>query len=168
VAVLERDPAEFPGQPLPSDFFAALPERTRRAPRKLNLRLLIVIAIAGGGAVVSAIGEATDRNAAVDSPARYLVAGACAEYRAITARLEGNPNDLAAVQDGMVWLQNNGDRFVEAARLDPDLQPAADYVLWWNGMIAGGSESFRDLSRGEITNREEPLAKACNTGPGRA
>jgi hypothetical protein len=57
VAVLERDPAEFPGQPLPADFFAALPERTRRAPRKLNSRVLVVIAIAVGSAVISAIGK---------------------------------------------------------------------------------------------------------------
>lgn len=168
VAVLERDAGEFPGQPLPPDFFAALPERTRRAPRKLNLRVLIVVAVVGGGALFSAIGDRADRTAAVDSPARYLVAGACAEYRDITTRMERNPNDVAAVQEGMVWLENNVDRFVEAARLDPDLKGAADYVVWWNAMITGDAQSFADLSRDEITNREEPLAQACYSGPGRA
>lgn len=166
VAVLERDPAEFPGQALPPDFFAALPERTRRAPRKLNLRVLLVVAVAGGGAIISAIGEAGDRSAAVDSPARYLVAGACAEYRDITTRME-NADDLAAVQDGIVWFQTNTDRFVEAARLDPELQPAADYVVWFNGVIEADFEPIQGLPEGEINDREEPLTQACYFGPGR-
>jgi hypothetical protein len=168
VAVLERDPAEFPGQALPPDFFAALPERTRRAPRKLNLRVLIVVAIAGGGAVISAIGESADRGAAIDSPARYLVAGACADYRDFATRLDRNGDDPVALQDGIVWFETNGDRFTEAARLDPELQAAADYVVWFAGVIEADFEPIRDMPGSELDDREEPLTQACNTGPGRA
>jgi hypothetical protein len=167
VAVLERDAAEFPGQPLPPDFFAALPERTRRAPRKLNLRVLIVVAVVGGGALFSAIGDNADRSKALDSPARYLVAGACANYRDFATRLDRNGDDAAALQDGIVWFQNNGDRFTEAARLDPELQPAADYVVWFAGVIEADFEPIRDMPGNEIDAREEPLTQACNTGPGR-
>lgn len=167
VAVLERDPAEFPGQPLPPDFFTALPERARRAPRKLS-RKLVFVAIVGVGIVVSAIGQWADRNDALTSPARHLVAGACAEYRDFTTRLDRDGNDLAAVQEGMVWFQNNGDRFVEAARLDPGLQPAADFVVWFNGAMEAGFETIENVPQSEIDEREEPLTQACYFGPGRA
>jgi hypothetical protein len=168
VAVLERDPAEFPGQPLPADFFAGLPERTRRAPRKLNLRVLVVVAIVGGGAIVGAIGDRADRSAAVDSSARYLVAGTCAEYRDFTSRLDRNGDDAEALQDGMAWFKNNGERFTEAARIDPKLQPAADFVIWFNGVIDARFEPIQGMSDGEMQDREEPLTQACFTGPGRA
>ncbi|MDQ3946626.1 MAG: hypothetical protein M3357_16035 [Actinomycetota bacterium] len=168
VAVLERDPAEFPGQPLPPEFFAALPERTRRAPRKLNLRLLVVVTVVGGGAIFSALGQRADRSAAVDSPARHLVAGACAEYRDFTTRMDRNSDDVDAFGDALAWFQNNGDRFTEAARLDPQLQPAADFVVWFNGMIGSGFETILEVPQGEIDAREAPLSQACYTGPGRA
>jgi len=168
VAVLERDRAEFPGQPLPDGFFAALPERTRRAPRKLNVRVLVLVAVVGGGALFSAIGEVSDRNAAVDSPARYLLEGACGDYRDFTTRLDRDGDDQDALADGMVWFANNGDRFMEAARLDPELQPAADFVVWFNGVIEADFEPIADMSPSEIDDREQALTEACYSGPGRA
>jgi hypothetical protein len=167
VAVLERDPVEFPGQPLPPDFFHALPERARRAPRKLN-RTVLIVAIAVGAGIVSTVGGWYDREDAIASPARHLVAGACTEYRDIADRLENDDNDFEAMQDSIVWFQNNRDRFVEAAVLDPELQAAADVVVWFDDGIDAGFQQFLGISSAELEEREEPLSQACFTGPGRA
>lgn len=167
VAVLERDPVEFPGQPLPDDFFAALPERAKRAPLKIS-RKLVVLGIIGVSAGVSAIGGWADRNDAITSPARHLVAGACADYRDFTTRLDNNRDDVTAFQDGVVWFQNNRDRFVAAARLDLELQGAADFVVWFNDLIDRGFAGADGITDDEIDAREEPLTQACYAGAGRA
>ncbi|MGH9003878.1 MAG: hypothetical protein ACRDYV_12190, partial [Acidimicrobiia bacterium] len=167
VGVLDRDEAEFPGQPLPADFFHALPERARRAPRKLN-RTLLVVAIVAGGAIFSGITEWSGRESDIASPARHMVAGACAEYRDILNRLDSNPDDFVAFQDSVAWFQNNRDRFVQAAVLDPSLEGAAGVVVWFDDGIRADFAPFDGLSNGEMEQREEPLVEACYTGPGRA
>jgi hypothetical protein len=167
VAVLERDPVEFPGQPLPDDFFGALPERARRAPRKLN-RKLVVLAVVVVSAGVSAVGGWADRNDAVSSPARHLVAGACAEYRDINNRLNRNPDDFVAGSEALAWFQSNGDRFAAAAQLDPGLQGAADYVVWFNEVVNESVPTADEITDEEFAAREQPLTDACYTGPGRA
>jgi hypothetical protein len=95
------------------------------------------------------------------------VAGACAEYREISIRLERDEMDVAAAQQGLAWLQNNLGRFEEAARLDPELQGAADYIRWFNQMFQDPAALAR-ISQAEFDQREEPLAKACTFGAGRA
>jgi hypothetical protein len=167
VGVLDRDPKEFPGRPLPPDFFASLQARTERPPRRHTRTVLVLVVAVGAGMASFRVGAA-DRNGATRSPARPLVAAACAGYRDFTTRLQHDGNDVGAFRDALAWFRTNHDRFLEAAHLDPKLQPAADFVVWFDGVAASGFEAMRDMSPEELGHRERPLADACYTGPGRA
>jgi len=165
VAERERDRIEFPGTPLPAGFFDALPEKTRHRP-PIPARAVVVLGLVAVGAV-SGISGAVNRHRAVSSPARPLIADACAEYRDITGRMHKD-QDVLAAQEGIRWFQTNGDRFAEAARLDPALGPAAEVVAWFNGVIDARFGPLVGMSKDEIDAREKPLAEACYSGPGRA
>jgi hypothetical protein len=168
VAVAERDPVEFPGTPLPPGFFDALPEKARnRTSRRIPTRAIGVMGIIVVGAVGGAV-RAADRNEDLSSPARYLVKGACAEYRGLTTRLSQDADDVAATGQLISWFQNNVGRFAEAARLDPELAKASDVVAWFDRAIAADFAPIDALSDDELEALEDPLVQACYNGVGRA
>ena len=155
VAVLERDRHEFPGTPLPADFFTSFREEQRRNSISISPRLVRF----GAVAVVVLVGlgfAARDRADDVTSPARHLVASACAEYRDFS------------IDIGPEWYVVNADRFDAAARLDPELAPAAEFMTWFRGALETGPDALADLSDEEFAKREQPLVEACWDGPGRA
>ena len=168
VAVAERDPLEFPGTPLPPGFFDALPEKSRnpRSPR-ISGRAIGVLGVVVVGAI-GGISQAVDRSDDLSSPARHLVAGACAEYRDINDRLDKNGDDEAAVRDAINWFQSNVGRFAEAARVDPELTAASEVVTWYDSAIAANFAPFAGMTDDNFEACEKPLAKACYDGPGRA
>jgi len=162
VAVLERDPVEYPGTPLPPDFFDALPERARKPRSRWSFgRVIGVLTVVGIGVVSSVMAdEGNDKNS---SPARHLLAGPCAEYRDFTTR-----SDAAAFEQGTVWFQSNADTFAAAARLDPDLRDASEAVAWYKSAIEANFAPMRLMSAEELTAKERPVALACYRGAGRA
>jgi hypothetical protein len=168
VAVAERDPVEFPGTPLPPGFFDALPEKARNPKgrgipvRAIGVVGLIVVGAAGG------ISRAADRNDDIASPARHLVKTACAEYRNLSTRLDTDENDLDAFRQLVSWFQTNGDRFAEAAVLDPDLAGASEAVAWFDQAIDAEFEPIKARTQEQLDALEEPLVQACYSGPGRA
>ena len=167
VALAERDRQEFPGTPLPPDFFDALPEKVRNPrSRPIPARAIGVLALVAVG-VVSGIVRSADRNHDLSSPARSLIAGPCAEYRDFTTRMH-NGQDAATAQEGMRWFQANVGTFAEAARLDPALGPASGFVTWFSNAIQANFDPLIGMSKDDIDAREKPLSKACFTGPGRA
>ena len=168
VAVAERDPAEFPGTPLPPGFFDALPEKARKPKsRGIPLRAIGVASVVVVGAI-GGISQAADRNQDISSPARHLVKAACAEYRDFTTRLHENENDLDATRQAVWWFQSNVDRFAEAALLDPDLAAASEVVAWFDRAIEVDFAPIEAMTEDEIDAFEKPLAQACYNGPGRA
>lgn len=168
VAVAERDPVEFPGTPLPPGFFDALPDKVRnRTSRRIPARAIGVISVIVVGAVGGAV-RAADRNQDISSPARYLVKGACAEYRDFTTRLNRDADDVAATVQAISWFQNNVGRFAEAARLDPELTKASDVVAWFDRAIEADFAPIDALSDDELEALEDPLVQACYNGVGRA
>jgi hypothetical protein len=168
VAVAERDPVEFPGTPLPPEFFDARPEKVRhRRHRPVPIRNGVVVIMVVVG-VLAGINRAADREEDLSSPAHHLIADACAEYRAINDRLENDISDEAAVMDAINWLQSNVDRFAEAALLDPELIPASEVVTWFDDAIDANGEPLATMTDDEFDAREKPLAEACYNGPGRA
>ena len=162
VAVLERDPVEYPGTPLPPDFFDALPERARKPRSRWSFGRVIGIAtVVGIGVVSSVIADAgNEKNS---SPARHLLAGPCAEYRDFTTR-----SDREAFEQGTLWFQSNADTFAAAARLDPDLREASEAVAWYKSAIEANFAPMRLMSADELTAKERPVALACYRGAGRA
>jgi hypothetical protein len=162
VAVLERDPIEFPGTPLPQDFFDALPERARKPKSKWSAgRIIGIVTVVAIGIVSGVLSE--DRNAKSSSPARQMVAGPCAEYRDFTSR-----SDREGFQQAMLWFQNNVATFAAAAKVDPDLRDAAEVVAWFDNAIKANFAPMGAMSSEDLQAKEEPLARACYLGPGRA
>lgn len=167
VALAERDPLEFPGTPLPPGFFDALPEKARNPrSRPIPVKAIVVVGVVAVG-IISGISQAADRSKAISSPARSLIQGPCAEYRDFTTRMHKS-HDVAAAQEGVRWFQSNVDTFAEAARLDPNLAPASEFVAWFNGAIEANFAPLATMSKDEIDAREKPLTQACYKGPGRA
>jgi hypothetical protein len=162
VAVLERDPVEFPGTPLPPNFFDALPERARKPKSKWSAgRIIGIGTVVAIGIVTSVMSE--DREARSSSPARQIVAGPCAQYRDFTSR-----SDAESFQAAMLWFQNNVETFDAAAKVDPDLGDAAEVVAWFDSAIKANFAPMRAMSAEDLQAKEEPLARACYVGPGRA
>lgn len=168
VALAERDPVEFPGTPLPPGFFDALPETVRNPrPRRIPVKAIGVLGVVLVGAI-GGIVQAADRNKDLSSPARHLIAGACAEYRDINDRLKEDRTDQDALLAGINWFQSNADRFAEATRLDPKLAAASEVVTWYSNAIEAKFAPFAGMTEADFKAREKPLAVACYTGPGRA
>jgi len=171
VALAERDPVEFPGTPLPPGFFDALPEKTRPAKtRRFSLKTIGVggvIAFASIGGI-SGIRQAAERDDALASPARHLVAGPCAEYRDFNDRLRKDATNQAALMQGLDWFQANADRFAAAAQLDPGLAKASEIITWYDNAIKDNFAPFATKTQDEFKAFEKPLAEACYNGPGRA
>jgi hypothetical protein len=172
VAVLERDPVEFPGTPLPSAFFDGLPHKADKQPkhRRFSAKTLGVggaIALASMGGI-SGIRQSAERDAAVSSPARDLVAGVCTEYRDFTTDLNGDRNDVDAMRRAVWWFQSNVDRFSQAAAVDPDLAGASEVVAWFDRAIKADFAPIDAMTDAELDAFEQPLVQACYNGPGRA
>ena len=172
VAVLERDPVEFPGTPLPPDFFDGLAEKSDKQPKKRrisakNFGIGCAIALASMGGI-GGIRQSAERTADVSSPARHLVAGVCAEYRDFTTDLAADRNDVDAMRRAVWWFQSNVDRFGEAALLDPDLAGASEVVAWFDRAIEADFGPIDAMSEAELDAFEKPLVQACYNGPGRA
>ena len=172
VAVLERDPLEFPGTPLPDGFFDGLPQKTDKQPKKrrvsaktFGVGCAIALASMGG---IGGIRQSAERNADVSSPARHLVAGVCAEYRDFTTDLADDRNDVDAMRRAVWWFQSNVDRFGEAAVLDPDLAGASEVVAWFDSAIKADFGPIDAMTDAELDAFEQPLVQACYNGPGRA
>ena len=172
VAVLERDPVEFPGTPLPDGFFDCIPQRTDKQPKKrrvsaktFGVGCAIALASVGG---IGGIRQSAERDADVSSPARHLVAGVCAEYRDFTTDLAGDRNDVDAMRRAVWWFQSNVDRFAEAAVLDPDLAGASEVVAWFDRAIDADFAPIDAMTDAELDAFEQPLVQACYNGPGRA
>lgn len=154
VGLLEREPVEFGGTPLPPGFFDALQAEPRTGP-VISRRMLRFGALAVVGLVSLGL-AARDRTDAVTSPARHLVAGACSEYRDFSTDL------------GPDWYVVNADRFIAGAQLDPKLAGAAEFMTWIRARIDAGPESIASITDAEFELRSEPLVEACWNGPGRA
>jgi hypothetical protein len=172
VAVLERDPVEFPGTALPPGFFDGLPQKADKQPKKrrfsaktLGVGGAIALASMGG---IGGIRQSAERTADVSSPARHLVAGVCAEYRDFTTDLAGDRNDVDAMRRAVWWFQSNVDRFGEAAMLDPDLAGASEVVAWFDRAIKADFGPIDAMTDAELDAFEQPLVQACYNGPGRA
>ena len=172
VAVLERDPVEFPGTPLPPGFFDGLPQKAdkqakkrRFSARTLGVGGAIALASMGG---ISGIRQSAERDADVSSPAREMVAGVCAEYRDFTTDLQADRNDVDAMRRAVGWFQSNVDRFAEAAISDPDLSGASDVVAWFDNAIKADFAPIDAMTDSELDAFEQPLVQACYNGPGRA
>jgi hypothetical protein len=172
VAVLERDPVEFPGTPLPPGFFDGLPQNDGKSPKKrrfsaktLGVGGAIALASMGG---ISGIRQSAERDADVSSPARPLVAGVCAEYRDFTTDLHNDRNDVDAMRRAVWWFQSNVGRFSEAAAADPDLAGASEVVAWFDRAIKADFAPIDAMSDSELDAFEQPLVQACYNGPGRA
>jgi hypothetical protein len=163
VAVLERDPVEFPGTALPPDFFDALPERARQPRSRWSAgRVIGVLTVVGIG-ILSGIAKSDDGNVKNSSPARHLLAGPCAEYRDFTSR-----SDATAFEQGTRWFQSNADTFAAAARLDPALRDASETVAWFKSAIEANFAPMASMSADALTAKEKPLVRACYLGAGRA
>ena len=172
VAVLERDPVEFPGTPLPPGFFDGLPQKTDKQPKRrrfsaktLGVGGAIVLASMGG---IGGIRQSAERDADISSPARALVAGVCAEYRDFTTDLHDDRNDADAMRRAVWWFQSNVDRFSEAAVVDPDLAGASEVVAWFDRAIKADFAPIDAMTDAELDAFEQPLVQACYNGPGRA
>jgi hypothetical protein len=113
---------------------------------------------------VGAVAARIERSEATSSPARSVLQGPCAEYRALSGR-----TDEAMVADYLAWLAANEATFDEAAALDPDLAGAA-YAL--HALRAYHTSRRVDgvarMPRDQLHTLAAPLAAACRTGPGPA
>jgi hypothetical protein len=171
VAVAERDRLEFPGTPLPPGFFDSLPQKEHKPKnRRFSVKTLSVggvVAVASMGGIGGII-ESARRSDAISSPARHIVAGACAEYRSFTTRMNKDRGDTAASEEAILWFQSNVDRFAEAAIFDPKLAAASEVVTWFNGAIEQDFEPIQGMTEAELDAFEKPLIQACYKGPGRA
>ena len=172
VAVLERDPVEFPGTPLPPEFFDGLPQKADKEPKKRRFSAKTIgvggaIALASMGGI-GGIRQSAERDADVSSPARDLVAGVCAEYRDFTTALHDDRNDVDAMRRAVWWFQSNVDRFSEAAVVDPDLAGASEVVGWFDRAIKADFAPIDAMTDAELDAFEQPLVQACYNGPGRA
>lgn len=172
VAVLERDPVEFPGTPLPPGFFDGLPQKADKQPKKRRFSLKTIgvgsaIALASMGGI-GGIRQSAQRDSDLSSPARSLVAGVCAEYRDFTTDLDDDRNDVDAMRRAVWWFQSNVDRFAQAAVADPDLAGASEVVAWFDNAIKADFAPIDAMTDAELEAFEQPLVQACYNGPGRA
>ena len=158
----ERDPVEFPGTPLPPNFFPPVPVRRRPPLGRKAVGIGVAVVIGLGGAVF----QWADRNEAIASPARDFIKEPCALYRDIAFRLEQDADDAEAAEMAYYWFQDNLGDFERAAHLDPELTEAAASVRWFNDTLADPAR-IDATSDAEFDEWETPVNDACTTGPGR-
>jgi hypothetical protein len=136
----------------------------RRVPRlvkglaAVGAFFLVNLAVVGAREVVA-------RHAAMGSPARDLVTEPCAQYRELSLRLKTDKTGTENVGRVVAWMNSNMVTFDRAALLDPKLSDTAGAVHWLSALFADPARAAR-TSLEEVDSHEEPLKKACTTGPG--
>jgi hypothetical protein len=135
---------------------------TRVLGRRLTVRLLCVavgLLVAGIGAVARGF----DRSQDISSPARGVVQEPCAQYRAMFDRTDPDKG-----RDFVAWVAANQATFDEAARLDPDLAPAAASMHSIHTYFTNRAAGADELPPEQLHTLDDGLVDACVKGPGRA